>query len=102
MCSKWLETNKEKDLWSFFDYEQGNLNPKSTPAAPFNNFGNFVFPKVIGYPNYGYTGRKNAQQQNNQQSSSGFQNYAFNNQTPQDPYYFNFSPCDSNNSEWDE
>ena len=78
--------------------QQGNLNPRSTPAAPFNNFGNFKFQNVIGYQNYGYTGQTNAQKQNNKPSSLGLQNYGFNNQTPQDPYSPNFSPCNSNNS----
>ena len=101
---------KKKIFDLFFDYEQENLTPRSTPTTPFNNYGNFTFPNVAGFQNYGYTGQTHAQQQNNL-SSSGFQDYGYNNQTqplqrynqplqppqtPPDPY--SLSPCDSNNS----
>ena len=84
----------------FFDYKQGNLTPRSTPTTPFNNYGNFTFLNVAEFHNYGYTGQAPAQQQNNH-SSSGYQDYGYNNQmqplqrynqpmqppqTPQDPY----------------
>ena len=32
---------KNKTFHMFFDYEQGNLTPRSTRATPFNNYGNF-------------------------------------------------------------
>ena len=101
---------KKKIFDLFFDYEQGNLTPRSIPTTPFNNHGNFTFPNAAGFQNYGYTGQTHAQQQNNQ-SNSGFQDYGYNYQTqplqrynqplqppqtPQDPY--SLSPCDSNNS----
>ena len=101
---------KKKIFDLFFDYKQGNSTPRSTPTTPCNNYGNFAFPNVAGFQNYGYTGQTHVQQQNSQ-SSSGFQDYGYNNQTqplqrcnqplqllqtPQDPY--SPSPCDSNNS----
>lgn len=30
-------------IFDLFYYEQGNLNPRITSVAPFNNFGNFIF-----------------------------------------------------------
>ena len=71
---------KKKIFDLFFDYEQGSLTPSSTPTTPFNNYGNFTFPNVARFQNCGYTGQTHAQQQNNQ-SSSGFQDYEYNNQT---------------------
>ena len=68
---------KDWTLDLLFDYEQGNLIPRSTPTTPFNNYSNFTFPNVAGSENYGYTGKTHAQQQNNQ-SSSGFQDYGYN------------------------
>ena len=67
---------KDWTLDLFFDYEQGDLTPRSTPTTPFNNYSNFTFPNVAGSENYGYTGKTHAQQQNNQ-SSSGFQDYGY-------------------------
>ena len=32
---------KKKTFDLFFDYEQGNLTPRSTRVTPFNNYGNF-------------------------------------------------------------
>ena len=71
---------KKKIFDLFFDYEKGNLTPRSTPTTPFNNYSNFTFPNVAGFQNYGYTGQTHAQQQNNQ-SSLGLDVYGYNNQT---------------------
>ena len=88
---------KKKIFDLFIYHEQENLNPRSTPTASFNNYGNFTFPNVTGHQNYTYTGQTNAQQQNNQSLSSGFQNYGFKNQASQD-HYSPFSPNNSSNS----
>ena len=105
---------KKKIFDLLFDYEQGNLIPRSTPITPFNNYGNFTFANVAEFRNYGYTGQMHVQQQNNQ-SSSGLQDYGYNDQTqplqqynqpllppqtPQNPYFT--SPFDSNNCGWDD
>ena len=109
MIQKTWTLIKKKIFDLFFDYEQGNLTPRSIPTTPFNNHGNFTFPNAAGFQNYGYTGQTHAQQQNNE-SCSGFQDYGCNNQTqplqrcdqpmqapptPQDLY--SPSPYDSNN-----
>ena len=46
---------KDWTLDLLFDYEQGNLIPRSTPTTPFNNYGDFTFPNVAGFQNYRYT-----------------------------------------------
>ena len=43
---------KKKIFYLFFDYEQGNLTPRSTPTIPFNNYSNFSFPNVAGFQNW--------------------------------------------------
>ena len=106
MWSKRLSTDKEKDLWSVLWLQTRKFDPKK--------YGNFMFRNVAGFQNYGYTDQTHVQQQNTQ-SSSRFQDYWYNNQTqplqwynqplqapqtPQDPY--SLSPCNSNNSGWDE
>ena len=40
---------KKKIFDLFFDFEQGNLTPRSIPTTPFNNYGNFTFPNVAGF-----------------------------------------------------
>ena len=54
---------KKKTFDLFFDYEQGNLTPKSTRTTPFNGYGNITFPNVARFQNYGYSGQTHAQQQ---------------------------------------
>ena len=70
---------KKKIFDLFFDYEQRNLTPRGTLTTPFNNFGNFTFPNIAVFQNYGYTGQTHVQRQNNQ-SSSEFQDYGYNKQ----------------------
>ena len=43
---------KKKMFDICFDYEQRNLNSRSTPTVPFNNFRIFTFPNVTGKKNY--------------------------------------------------
>ena len=56
---------KRKTFYLFFDYEQGNMTPKSTRTTRFNSYGNLTFPNVARSQNYGYTGQTHAQQQYN-------------------------------------
>ena len=103
---------KKKIFDLFFDYEQGNLTSRNNTVTPFNSF-NYAQSNATAYQNLGYTGQTPTQPQNNQ-SSSGFQDFSgFNHQmqpvhrnnpqvqSPQTPYqdpYSPFSPTNSNNS----
>ena len=100
---------KRKNFDLFFDYEQRNLTSRNNSATPFNSFNH-----SHAYQNLGYTGHKTPAQPQNNQSSSGFQDYGgFNHQmqplhrnnpqvqSPQTPYqdpYVPFSPTNSNTS----
>ena len=104
---------KKKIFDLFFDYEQGNLTSRNNSATPFNSF-NYSQPNATAYQNLGYTGHQTPAQPQNNQSSSGFQDYGgFNHQmqplhrnnsqvqSPQIPYqdpYAPFSPTNSNTS----
>ena len=86
---------KKKIFDLFFDYEHGNLTPRRTPSIFFNNYGNFTFPNVARFQNYGYSCQNygyNSQTQPLQQCNQPLQPP----QTLQDPY--SPSTCDSNNS----
>ena len=104
---------KKKNFDLFFDHEQGNLTSRNNSATLFNSF-NYSQSNATAYQNLGYTGHQTPAQLQNNQSSSGFQDYGgFNHQmqplhrnnpqvqSPQTPYqdpYAPFSPTNSNTS----
>ena len=53
---KRLSTDKEKDIWSVLWLQTRKFDPKK--------YGNFMFPNVAGFQNYGYTDQTHVQQQN--------------------------------------